>query len=1008
MVSDGRGGMPRRATPIPLTATEAAAGLAESAWRSGQEHAARNDLAGALRWLRRARRLAPLDPMVAFTLATVLLRAGDLAEASTLFSTLADEQGGADAWAGLAAAARAMGETHRAANALAAALARNAPTDSLRHLAATVATETGLPGWCGLDAAGQLHFAGQLGEVVLDGRVLAPGAPLPAGWQHARRLVVSRNGRAFLGSPLRPDLIARTEGVVSATAEGGVEGWAWHPADPVRDPELRVVTAEGTSTITATEPAPGLLPGRLLPRPRRFAVPPMAGERPIRVLDAAGRDLLGSPLDPGAERRAIVRLARAAAGHSVPAPAQAAIPVGVPGAITASRPRRPVGLDVVVPIYRGLAQTLACLDSVLATVPLGTRVHVVDDASPEPELAEAMRALAAEGRIRLVRHAENLGFPAAANAGLRAAGRRDAVLLNSDTLVPPGWLERLRDAAYSAQDAGSVTPLSNDATLASYLDPGSPPPDLAGTHALDRLARRANGPLTAEVPTGIGFCLYLRRDCLDQVGLFRELPFAQGYGEENDWCLRARALGWRHLVAAGVFVAHVGGQSFGAAREQLLRRNLAVLNRLHPGYDALVAAHAEADPLAPARRRMDALRWRAGRRAASAILITHEGGGGVDRVVAQRSAALRAEGLRAIVLRPNRGRCLVEDGEGHYPNLLYRLPQELPPLAALLRADRPAHLELHHQLGHDPAVLDLAAALGVPWDAYIHDYAWFCPRISLMSYGRRYCGEPEVAGCEACVADLGSHLEEPIGVQELVARSTRALGDARQVLAPSADAAARIRRHFPTVRPTVAAWERDLWERDLARPPAPGRTGARRQAPKGQISCRVVIVGAIGPEKGYDVLLACVRDARARELPLEFTVVGHTEDDARLLAAGPVFVTGRYEESEAVALIRDQDADLAFLPSIWPETWCFALTRAWEADLSVAAFDLGAPAERIRRAGRGWLLPLGLSSGGINAALLGLAEPGKYLASGCASACLAPGGTPLHSPSNESTIRIPR
>ncbi len=475
-----------------------------------------------------------------------------------------------------------------------------------------------------------------------------------------------------------------------------------------------------------------------------------------------------------------------------------------------------------MPIYRGFAQTVACLDSVLATVPPGTRVHVVDDASPEPELAAAMRALAAEGRIRLVRHAENRGFPAAANAGLRAAGRRDAVLLNSDTLVPLGWLERLRDAAYSVQEAGSVTPLSNDATLASYPDPGSPAPDLAGTHTLDRLARRANGALTAEVPTGVGFCLYLRRDCLDQVGLFRELPFAQGYGEENDWCLRARALGWRHLVAAGVFVAHVGGQSFGAAREHLMRRNLAVLNRLHPGYDALIAAHAEADPLACARRRMDALRWRAGRRGASAILITHEGGGGVDRVVAQRCAALRAEGRRAIVLRPNGEQCLVEDGEGHYPNLLYRLPQELPRLAALLRADRPAHVELHHQLGHDPAVLDLAAALGVPWDAYVHDYAWFCPRISLMSYGRRYCGEPEVSGCEACLADLGSHVEEPIAVRDLVARSARALGDARQVIAPSADAAARIRRHFPAVQPIVAPWERDL-----ARYPARGRAGAR-------------------------------------------------------------------------------------------------------------------------------------------------------------------------------------
>ena len=93
-----------------------------------------------------------------------------------------------------------------------------------------------------------------------------------------------------------------------------------------------------------------------------------------------------------------------------------------------------------------------------------------------------------------------------------------------------------------------------------------------------------------DIPTAVGFCMYIRRDCLDQVGLLREDLFAQGYGEENDFCLRARHLGWRHVAAPGVFVAHVGGQSFGAARGHLVARNMAVLNRLHPGYDALIAA----------------------------------------------------------------------------------------------------------------------------------------------------------------------------------------------------------------------------------------------------------------------------------------------------------------------------------------------------------------------------------------------------------------------------------
>lgn len=101
-------------------------------------------------------------------------------------------------------------------------------------------------------------------------------------------------------------------------------------------------------------------------------------------------------------------------------------------------------------------------------------------------------------------------------------------------------------------------------------------------------------------------------------------------------------------------------------------------------------------------------------------------------------------------------------------------------------------------------------------------------------------------------------------------------------------------------------------------------------------------------------------------------MAGHTIDDAGLMAAGPAFVTGPYVEEEAVALIRAQRAHLALIPSIWPETWCFALSRAWEAGLPAAAFDLGAPAERIRRTGRGWVLPLGLPPSALNDTLLRL------------------------------------
>ncbi len=118
-------------------------------------------------------------------------------------------------------------------------------------------------------------------------------------------------------------------------------------------------------------------------------------------------------------------------------------------------------------------------------------------------------------------------------------------------------------------------------------------PDLRETGRLAALARRANGGAVVDIPVGVGFCMYIRRDCLDAVGLLRADVFAQGYGEENDFCLRARHLGWRHVAAPGVFVAHVGGQSFGAAASHLRARNSVLLERMHPGYAGLIQRHVD-------------------------------------------------------------------------------------------------------------------------------------------------------------------------------------------------------------------------------------------------------------------------------------------------------------------------------------------------------------------------------------------------------------------------------
>nr|WP_294513565.1 glycosyltransferase [uncultured Rhodopila sp.] len=969
---------------------QSVAALARIAMAKGLEALAASDQETALRWLERAHRLLPSDPNAILSLASACLTS-DPARAESLFRTITGQFDVRQAWLGLAAARLRLGDESAAAESLEIALSRHVFDSHTAPLAEQIGFSGGFAGWCGLTSGGKLEIrateASRI-QISLDGKRLRGGS-LPDGWSHGREIEVLSDGGPLLGSPIRIDRIRRVSGCVEVF-EGGIRGWAWHPGDPHRPAELTLDYGSpgARQTVTATDettPVPDTGP---LAHARSFRLTRadlLDVPGPIHVRGPDGKDVLGSPLDPFAEQAlntaAALRLTQAyPAGpvhRTVPARVTRAA-VGPGGVLRAdaTAPAEPVGADgrkrettVIVPVHNGAKVAVACLASLLASGLTRARILVVDDGSTDADLVTALDALARRRKIELLRHDVARGFTASANAGMRAAQGRDVVLLNSDTLVPSGWLGRLRDAAYSARDIGSVTPLSNDATILSY--PGNagtnPVPDQAETNRLDRLAERANAGSLVEVPVGIGFCLFLRRDCLNATGLFRQDVFAQGYGEENDLCLRARMLGWRNVALTGLFVGHMGGTSFGSDAAHLRARNAKILEQLHPGQQALIERFIARDPLAEARRRIDLLRWRAAARnwQGCAVLVTHDHGGGVEVCVAASVRDHHAAGRRAIVLRPaetasGAAAITVRDGvSDDFCNLVFAMPQELAALLRLLRAARPSSMEVHHFLHHPIAIYELISRLGIPYDVHVHDYGWFCPRLSLVGAHRRYCGEPELHECEACVADNGHFLKEDIQVGALRQRSAGFLASAHRVIVPSADAAQRMRRHFNGLLPAVIAHEDDA----RVTPP-------RRLRPPGAGTTRICVVGGIGLHKGYDVVLACARDAARRDLDLEFVIVGHTTDDARMLATGRVFVTGRFEPAEAVGLIAAQQARLGFVASIWPETWCLSLGDIWRAGLRAAAFDIGAPAERIKRSGYGILLPLGLSPGAINNILI--------------------------------------
>lgn len=255
---------------------------------------------------------------------------------------------------------------------------------------------------------------------------------------------------------------------------------------------------------------------------------------------------------------------------------------------------------IVVPVFNAAAETRRCLAALEATIADRQPVIVIDDASTDPAVSELMADLPASW-VR-VTNGDNMGFVGAANLGISLASPADVILLNSDTQVSIGWLDAMLHCARSDERIASVTPLSNNAEIASVPEFCRNNPWPADADRWAQACRDSGRPEYPEVPTGVGFCFFLRRACLDAIGAFDEAAFGRGYGEENDWCMRAAKAGWRHVLCDSAFVAHAGGASFGPlglvpngqAMETLLAR--------HPDYLDRVQAFIASDPMAARRR----------------------------------------------------------------------------------------------------------------------------------------------------------------------------------------------------------------------------------------------------------------------------------------------------------------------------------------------------------------------------------------------------------------------
>ena len=306
-------------------------------------------------------------------------------------------------------------------------------------------------------------------------------------------------------------------------------------------------------------------------------------------------------------------------------------------------------VTAIVPIYGDFDATRDCLESLLGELRAsGHRAILVDDASPDPKDREPPRRACDESCIEILVNDRNLGFAGSVNRALATVKQDDVILLNSDTIVPLGFINRLATAAHSTSDIGTVTPLSNNGEFTSFPIPNTANP-LASRDDIERIdgiAAKFNADRIVDIPSGIGFCLYVTRACLDQIGPLSD-DFGAGYLEDADFCLRARERGFRNVCAPSVYVGHAGSKSFKQGKRALVVHNLGILERRFPKHREECAAFMVADPLRMARQAIE--RAAAAKPIHPRLLIT--GAGIIGAVVRERARRIVSETETAMILQ---------------------------------------------------------------------------------------------------------------------------------------------------------------------------------------------------------------------------------------------------------------------------------------------------------------------------------------------------------------------
>lgn len=634
-------------------------------------------------------------------------------------------------------------------------------------------------------------------------------------------------------------------------------------------------------------------------------------------------------------------------------------------------------IDVIIPIYNAYEYLVSCVDSIYKNTSTDEfDLILINDCSPDERISKYLKTIKSEYlNLTVYENDKNLGFVGTVNKGMKNTSH-DVILLNSDTEVTPKWIQKLVLAAYSKKEIATVTPLTNSGTICSvpnFCEDNEIPKTYEDYEAFGNMIDGIQVGIYPEAPTGVGFCMYIKRSVINEIGYFDEDRFGKGYGEENDFCCRCREHGYINIIDDCTFIYHKGSMSFESSKDLYIKNNLKVLSDLYPYYNQEVGLFCENNPLKDIHKCIQ-LKIDLDKNDKNILFVLHndfEIGrnhpcGGTEMHVRDIVNHMRHK-ANCYVLSTHKTYIMLDIYYGEKFSTLQIPLKKAITLTDYYRTDyhdvvkaifaffHIGLVHIHHFKGNTFDIVDIAKQMNVPVFYTIHDYYSICPNINLLYDDQIYCkfinGK---STCNACVKKKHRYNEVIDTWRKHFYENLRMVD---RIIAPSLSTRDILLSSFQSFGYDISTMDIKVIEH-----------GEFEQ--KDIISVekydhqrlRIIVFGGIIKHKGSAML------SRLLEIceDYDWFIVGNIYDETiRNLQKRNVYLKGTYDKKDIFHILDEIQPDLTLTLPIWPETFSYVLSESYAAGIPVLGTNLGALKDRIIEHKTGWHVSFPLDIGEI-------------------------------------------